>query len=227
MKQQPSAHGSAPPLAGAAGASARREHERRKSRDDQRQRDKWGLLGGLAVALSPERQSTRAWGQGAVGEERVGARLDALASQDVIVLHDRRIPGTKANIDHVVVTRQGVWVIDAKRYKGRPELKIEGGIRRPRIERLLVGRRDCTKLIDGVLRQVTYVRTAMPGIKVTGAICFADADWPLIGGAFIIRNVHVLWPRKLARSLAGESSGDLDVSVISRLLAKRFPSALP
>ena len=86
------------PAPGVAGGSARREYERRKAKDEQRIREKWGRLGGIAVALSDERQSTTAWDRGAVGEERLGARLDALASQDIAVLHDRRIPRSKANI---------------------------------------------------------------------------------------------------------------------------------
>jgi hypothetical protein len=214
-----------PPQAGVAGASARREYELRKGRREQRLREKWGPLGGLAVALSPERQTTTAWERGAVGEERLGARLDSLVSANLAVLHDRRIPGTKANIDHLVVTRHGVWAIDAKRYSGRPSLKVEGGIMRPRVERLLVGQRDCTKLVDGVLKQVHVVRQAVPGVLVRGAICFVDADWPLIGGSFITRDVHVLWPKKLTQSVVDEPAGDVDVSNLYRLLAARFPSA--
>lgn len=102
------------------------------AKDEEKLREKWGRFGGLAVALSDERQHTKSWDRGAVGEERLGARLDALAANGLAVLHDRRIPGSKANIDHIAVTRGGIWVIDAKRYKGRPELKIEGGILRPR-----------------------------------------------------------------------------------------------
>ncbi|WP_344132744.1 hypothetical protein [Pedococcus bigeumensis] len=34
------------------------------------------------------------------------------------------------------MTAGGVHVIDAKKYRGRPQLKIEGGILRPRVERL-------------------------------------------------------------------------------------------
>ncbi|GAA2161866.1 hypothetical protein GCM10009845_12560 [Pedococcus bigeumensis] len=45
-------------------------------------------------------------------------------------------PGSRANIDHLAVTAGGVHVIDAKKYRGRPQLKIEGGILRPRVERL-------------------------------------------------------------------------------------------
>ena len=108
-----------------AGASARREYERRRAKDEARLRADWGRLGGVAVALAGERQSTKAWSTGAAGEERLGRLLDVLRSEGCRTLHDRRVPGTRANIDHVVVSPGGVWVIDAKRYKGRPELRIE------------------------------------------------------------------------------------------------------
>lgn len=64
-----------PDEAGVAGSSARREYERRKAKDEERLRQKWGKLGGIAVALSDEKQSTKAWATGAVGEERLGALL--------------------------------------------------------------------------------------------------------------------------------------------------------
>ena len=65
-------------------------------------------------------------------------------------------------------TPGGIWVIEAKRYKGRPGLKIEGGILRPRVEKLLVGRRDSTKLVDGVLKQVDVVREAADSTLAIG-----------------------------------------------------------
>jgi hypothetical protein len=210
---------------GVAGASARREHERCKAKDEEQLREKWGRFGGVAVALSKERQSTNAWARGAAGEEHVGARLDLLASAEIAVLHDRRIPGSRANIDHIVVTKAGIWVIDTKRYKGRPELKIEGGILRPRVEKLLVGGRDCTKLVDGVIRQAELVREVAVDVPVTGTLCFVDADWPLIGGSFTTRNVHVLWPKRLVKALADASAGAVDVAAVRESLASRFKSA--
>ncbi|MFC4243887.1 hypothetical protein ACFOYW_10910 [Gryllotalpicola reticulitermitis] len=47
---------------GTAGASARREYERRLAKDEDKIREKWGngRLGKIAVALSDERQSTDA-----------------------------------------------------------------------------------------------------------------------------------------------------------------------
>ena len=214
-----------PEEAGIAGSSARREYERRKAKDEEQLRQKWGKLGGIAVALYDEKQSTKAWAKGALGEERLGARLDSLVSASVAVLHDRRIPGTKANIDHIAITPAGIWVIDAKRYKGRPELKIEGGIVRPRTEKVLVGRRDCTKLVDGVLKQVDLVREVVDDLPVTGALCFVEADWPLVGGAFTTRGVHVLWPKRLAKFLSETGEGVVEVASVREDLASRFKPA--
>lgn len=210
---------------GVAGSSARREYERRRAKDEERLREKWGRLGGLAVALSDERQSTKSWERGAIGEERLGIRLDSLADHGIAVLHDRRIPGSKANIDHIAITRSGIWVVDAKRYKGRPELKVEGGILRPRVEKLLVGRRDCTKLVDGALKQVDVLREFVTDVPVTGALCFVEADWPLIGGFFSTRGVHVLWPKRLVKLLAQESTGEVDVPELRAVVASRFKPA--
>ena len=131
--------------------------------------------------------------------------MDRLASETIRLLHDRRLPRSKANIDHLAVTPTGVYVIDAKKYRGRPHLKIDGGLFRPRVERLLVGSRDCTKLVDGVLKQVDVVRGLLePGVPVHGVLCFVEADWPLLGGNFTTRDVHALWPKKLYPKLQAE-----------------------
>lgn len=225
---QPEPQLESPTQAGTAGASARREFERRKARREDQVRSAHPKIGGLILALSDDPQSTRAWNQGAIGEERLGVRLDGLTAEGVAVLHDRRIPGIRANIDHIATASNGVWVIDAKRYKGRPTLRVEGGILRPRVERLLVGRRDCTKLVDGVTNQVAFVMEALvaEGLQapVRSALAFVDADWPLVGGSFTIRGTHVLWPKRLAKLLVQPGEVE-DVAAIHAALARRFPPA--
>ncbi len=109
--------------------------------------------------------------------------------------------------------------------KGRPELRIEGGILRPRVEKLLVGRRERTQAVDGVLKQLEVVRSLVPGLPVTGALCFVDADWPLVGGSFTTRGVHVLWPKRLAKLLTGSAEDAVDVAATCQLLAARRPTA--
>jgi Nuclease-related domain len=214
-------------VSGTPGESARREFERRRSAREQRVRGKHPKIGGLVLALTDEPQSTRAWDTGAIGEERLGRRLNELSSDVCRVLHDRRIPGTRANIDHLVVTRSGVFVVDAKRYKGRPQLKVDGGLFRPRVEKLLVGSRDCTKVVDGVLKQVETVRAIVGGdVPVHGVLCFVEADWPLIGGAFTTRGVEVLWPKRLYPRLGAEGPlGTAALRDTHRALAAALPQA--
>ena len=212
---------------GTAGSSARREFERRKARRQERVRAEHPKLGGLILAVSDEPQSTTAWAVGALGEERLGQGLDRLASDSVRLLHDRRIPGSRANIDHIAVTGSGVYVVEAKKYRGRPHLKIDGGMFRPRVERVLVGSRDCTGLVDGVLRQVDVVRGLLATeLPVQGVLCFVDADWPVIGGDFTARGVKALWPKKLHSLL--QSEGPLTIDVIAevhRTLARQLPAS--
>lgn len=94
-----------PPIdTGEAGASARKEHQRRQAKREARLEEKWGTgrLGRLAKALSADPQSTKAWVQGAVGEERVAKTLADRLGDTAVLLHDRKVPRTRGNIDHLV-----------------------------------------------------------------------------------------------------------------------------
>jgi hypothetical protein len=172
-------------------------------------------------------QSTQAWQLGAIGEELLAERLEKLPGT-IRLLHDRRIPGTRANIDHVAVSTSGVWVIDAKRYKGkRPSLEVAGGILRPRIETLRIAGRDATKLVNGVQSQITRVSAALAdaAVEVKGALCFVEADWPLVGGAFAVNGIDVLWPNLLVKRLTEAVDRSVDVNGVYARLAAAFPAA--
>src|SRR4051812_22725653 len=84
-------------------AARRSEYERRWAKRETRIREAHPRLGGLILAISDEPQSTTAWAKGARGEELLGRGLDTLSDRGVRTLHDRRIPRTKANIDHIAV----------------------------------------------------------------------------------------------------------------------------
>lgn len=225
---------------GIAGGSAQREYERRKAMDAARVSEQranlqaafgTGFLGKVATFLAVDdrpRRSTEVWAQGAVGEERVADWLDRLAEVGVMALHDRRIPGTRANIDHIAVTPWGVWVIDAKRYLNkRPATITEGGfLGFGGTDRLTVGGRKKDELVESVLRQVKLVTEVVGGAaSVRGALAFVDADWPLIGGDFMVRGVAVLWPRRLAKVLLRQEPPTVDVEALARQIAARFPPA--
>ncbi len=213
---------------GIPGASARREYEKRKANAERRTRERHRYTGGLRVALGGEARSTSSWNTGAAGEERIGAALNERASDRLKVLHDRRIPGSRANIDHLVVTSAGVWVVDPKRYREqRPALKVEGGLFRPRVEKLVVGGRDRTKLVDGVVKQVGLVQDVVGAeVEVRGVLCFLESDWPILGKPFVIGGVEVMYPRRLYSRLESDGPlGTADVDALHRMLSVAFPSA--
>lgn len=123
------------------------------------------------------------WRAGAVGESVVG-RL--LAEGGVRAIHDRRIPGSDANIDHLAVTAAGVLVIDAKNYSGRPRVETFGGAD-PRPRRLFVGSEDRTPLVFTVRRYVHIVEGVLFGdpVPVRGVLCFVGAEWDVITGYLV------------------------------------------
>jgi hypothetical protein len=67
-----------------------------------------------------------AWRRGAAGERRTARLLASLERRGWAVLHDLAIPGTQANIDHLVIGLGGVLVIDSKQYRGRLRLDRHG-----------------------------------------------------------------------------------------------------
>ena len=212
-------------VAGSAGGSARREHERRKNDREQRVCADHPKLGGLILALTDDPQSTQAWQRGAIGEETMAQGLTDLPDT-FRVLHDRRIPRSRANIDHIAIAPSGVWVIDAKRYQGkRPALHVDGGICRPRTESLRVGGRDGTKLVKGVQSQVATVAAALglPEVPVKGVLCFVEADWPIVGGSFTVEGIHIVWPRLLIKRMTEAPTQPIDPYALFAHLAAAFP----
>jgi hypothetical protein len=63
-----------------------------------------------------------AWRRGAAGERCTARLLAPLERQGWVVLHDLAVPGSRANLDHLVIGPGGVFVIDSKQYRGRLQL---------------------------------------------------------------------------------------------------------
>ncbi|MGH2466444.1 MAG: nuclease-related domain-containing protein, partial [Candidatus Limnocylindrales bacterium] len=217
-----------PADAGQAGASAEREYGRRVTRRKARVEDRFGRrLGGVLLALGGEPQTTRAWAKGAAGEQELGAALADVTG--IGLLHDRRVPGTRGNIDHLVIASTGVFVVDAKRHSGLIRIRDVGGLLRSD-ERLYVGRRDCSHLAEGMGWQVEAVASALAaaGIEPLPAIvpvlCFVDGEWPLIRRPEGYRGVRLEGPRSLKRLITREVLLDAEaIDRLTRLLAVALP----
>jgi hypothetical protein len=68
----------------------------------------------------------RAWRRGAAGERRTARLLRRLERDGYTSLHDLAVPGSAANIDHLVIGPSGVFVVDSKQYTGRVHQSLDG-----------------------------------------------------------------------------------------------------
>lgn len=215
---------------GVAGGSARAEFERRHQKREGQVRAAHPKIGGLILALTDDPQSTRAWQSGAAGERRFGETMAGLGDV-VIALHDRCVPRSRANIDHIVVGASGIFVVDAKRYKDASiNIRRTGGFLSPVREQLMVGGRDKTKLVEAMAWQVDVVRAALSddsglsNIPVAPALCFLDGQFPL-WGTLRIGGVDIKGLRGIAKLVTQD--GPLDANVreqVARHLAQGLPA---
>lgn len=218
-----------PPIkVGVAGASALREYERREAKRETAVKERFGeRVGALALAVTPVPQSTLAWKQGARGESALARSLADVPG--IRVLHDRRVPRTRGNIDELVVAPAGVFVIDAKKLSGRIEVRDVGPLFN-REERLYIGSRDRSKLAENMRWQVDAVRAALASIgrhdlPVRPALCFIGGDWPLLFPPDSFAGVRLESPRSLRRLLLdGSAIAPHEMDGLAASLATAFPT---
>jgi hypothetical protein len=210
-----------------AGSSARREYDRRRQHDDAKLRARFGRLAPLVRFLGGEKPSTKAWKTGAEGESITARSLEMRAGRDVLFLHDRWIPGARANIDHFAVTRAAVWVVDSKKWAGRIEKRLAGPpfAQKPH---LYIRGRDRSDALMLLSWQVEVVMDALAGpgelVPIRSALCLVSEDWGFLQKPLRFGDALVTWPRELGRTLRAEVSGieDHQHEIWSKL-ASKFP----
>jgi hypothetical protein len=162
------------------------------------------------------RSSTTAWAKGAEGEERTATYLDPLAREGFVIFHDRKIPMSVANIDHIVIGPTGVYVVETKNISGA--FRIRGD------EVQIGGRR--VALVEEVRLEVEATWNALAsvlaprGLRVTPIVCAHRAELPLfrrhVGG------IRILSGRGLPRYIRGQPTvlSTAEVQDLKRLLAR-------
>jgi Nuclease-related domain len=205
------------------GTPDRRAYERLHADSDTYVLRERRFIGSLILRLQDEPTRTRAWEQGASGERIVGARLDKI--DGIEILRDRRIPGTRTNIDHIAIGPGGVYVVDARLHKGMAKHRRPGGFERDE-RRLLIGGHDQVKLVAKMSTQVSAITRALceTPIPVTAALCVVDAQAPLPTQPFMLDGVWIGWPDALP-DLVGRP-GLLDPEAMAET-ARRLDTRLP
>jgi hypothetical protein len=175
--------------------------------------------------------AARSWVQRAEGDRRARARLRILEDEGTIVLNDRRIPGSKHSIKLIAVSSAGVFVIDAKSYKGLVHTKRPGPLGSLGPHELHVGRRNCTSSVELVAGQMEIVRSSLAStewgseVPVHAMLCLTRAEWGF-ASAVQVGGVWVGWPKLMAGRV--QSPGVMDsptVREVSAMIADQLPVA--
>ena len=138
-----------------------------------------GLLVGVLAAfgmgknLWTSNPETEAHRKGAEGEEAVGAQLDTLRPQGFVVFHDMGIPGSNANVDHLVIGPTGIFMVDAKVRNNKVNLSNQDKL-------FSGGNMVRTKTTAGEAKAVEKaLRGVLPNrMPVQAVMCFVDSALP-------------------------------------------------
>jgi hypothetical protein len=164
-------------------------------------------------------------------DRRAKARLRIIEGEGVIVLNDRRVPGSRSSIKWIAVSSAGVFVIDAKNYKGLVHVKRSGPIWDLGPQELHVGRKNCTQSVINVAEQMGAVRQALSAtawgseVPVHAMLCLTRAEWGF-ASAVEISDVSVGWPKLVAFRV--QAPGVMDspaVQEVSEMIASHLPVA--
>jgi hypothetical protein len=146
---------------------------------------------------------TANWYSGAVAEQAVATSLaHGLADSGAIVLHDRSASdGSKSNIDHIVVTRYGIAVIDTKTADG----KVRSGM-----DTLFVGKVSYAEDLSRATRTADHIaRSVAFGSHLVGVVpmlCLVNADWGRSAPPFEVGDVSVVSPGRVVKCLADRAA---------------------
>jgi hypothetical protein len=83
------------------------------------------VLVGWRLRFRPSDQA-RTWQRGAQGERHTARLLDRLTRDGYVVFHDLAVPGSDANVDHLVIGPTGLFVIDSKQWTGSVHQSADG-----------------------------------------------------------------------------------------------------
>jgi Nuclease-related domain len=82
-------------------------------------------LVGWRLRFRPSEQA-RSWQRGAHGERHTARLLDRLTRDGYVVFHDLAVPGSDANVDHLLIGPTGLFIIDSKQWTGSVHQGADG-----------------------------------------------------------------------------------------------------
>jgi hypothetical protein len=170
-----------------------------------------GLLGLAVAALASWRlrflpsEQARTWQRCAQGERRTARLLDRVTRDGYVVFHDLAVPGSDANVDHLVIGPTGLFVIDSKQWTGSVHQSADGLVWHNHY--------PLDRTLDTVRWEATAVGRLL-GTRVAAVLCVHGAH--VQGGGLDAQGVAIV-PAHLLRSALGDDRvlSDADMELLA------------
>jgi hypothetical protein len=147
----------------------------------------------------------RAWRRGAAGERRTARLLRRLERDGYASLHDLAVPGSNANVDHLVIGPTGVFVVDSKQYTGRVHQSLDG--------RAWHNHAPLSRTLEVVGWEADMIARVL-GVRVDPLVCVHGAE--VAYGGLIAGGVAVVPAARLRSALGADRVlSDADVTVLA------------
>ena len=146
-----------------------------------------------------------AWEAGAEGERRVAAALSVLTpASNVIVMHDRLLrPGrSQANLDHIVVSPAGAYLIDAKNWAGNVTI-YQSSLWRHKPDGQGGRSSECMNAQVDQVRRMAEAMETLSSCVIDPVLCLTGRNAHAFGTEQLIRGVHVVPVDQIAHWLVG------------------------
>ncbi|RBQ17454.1 NERD domain-containing protein [Spongiactinospora rosea] len=180
---------------------------------------RWGVTGAVIAAIADtvyrarSASSVPAWRRSSVAERRTEAQLKKLERSGYRTLHARAIPGSEAQIDHLVIGPTGVYAVDSEKWDKRLPVRVQSGkklfhgpfTQKPRLVEAAWEAAQASQLIGEKLSRELVV---VPSLAIYGPAI----PWKIL----TIRDVDVFegsrvrrWITKREHSLTDEEIGEI------------------
>jgi hypothetical protein len=188
-----------------------------------------GVTGAVLAAIahmvyrSRTNSSVPAWRRSSVAERRTEAQLKKLERSGFRTLHARAIPGSDAQIDHLVIGPTGVYAVDSEKWDKRLPVRVQSHRKLfhgpfNQKERLDEARWEATQASELISKSLNREITVVPSLAIYGP----KIPWRILN----VRDVDVFdggrvrkWITKRERSLS-----DVEMEKIYSAAEQALPS---
>ncbi|MBB6475264.1 nuclease-related domain-containing protein [Sphaerisporangium rubeum] len=191
-----------------------------------------GLIAAIIAAIADTIYRARTvssvapWRRASVAERRTEAQLKKLERNGYLTLHARAIPGSDAQIDHLVIGPTGVYAVDSEKWDKRLPVRVQSHRKlfhgpfnqKPRLDEARWEASQASELISKALGHEVSV---VPSLAIYGPAI----PWKILN----IREVDVFdggrvrrWITNRERSLTPEEIEDI-YAVAAEVLPARYP----